>query len=212
MAKAWSAFHDLVLPSLPGAPLPLAEAKIREAAIEFIGGAQLWRAMLTQFSTVAGTGTYALSGMPAHSAVHELSACWCEDEELTPLALEDRDRAFPDWRRLRELPACFFRLDPDTISLLAVPNAAYQIDVEAALKPARDATDMADWIFERFAPDIACGALAMLMEIPAKPYSNPDQARVQRARFERALEDARAAQAGSFARSALRTRAVFGLR
>jgi hypothetical protein len=85
--------------------------------------------------------------------------------------------------------------DRRSLSLWPMPKADAEIDVLVALKPSMAAFDFPDAVFNHHADDIAQGALARILRMPACDWTNPVLAQS----FEDGF-NARAAKAASQAR------------
>lgn len=208
---ALTAFYDYVLPEVPGCEAELALQHIRRAAKDFYTRTRIKKVDLTGFSTVAGTATYALAGVPAGHVVSEMLRVARDGLPITPMNGEDRDSVYPGWEGKTDVPDYFYLLDSENLTLFATPDSAYAITLQASVAPSNAATTVDDWVFEQHQHTLTAGALASLLAIPKKPWTDPATAGYYAGLYRSAVPDALRKVSQGRARAALRTRAAFGL-
>lgn len=189
--KAWSAFYPDVLIELPGAPLPLVDHWLRNAAIEFCERSKAYRLDLAALDTVAAQMGYAVTPPDGLEPIEILSVTY-DGEPLTvqaPGALSDR---YGDWQAEVGTPEYFTQQDGATLLLVPAPAdaAVAALKIKAAVKPSPTATGIDDWLFSRWRTAIASGCKAHLLLMADKPWSNPDRATLNAGRFEEAIAKA----------------------
>lgn len=181
--KLWADFYDGVMPELPGLPSGTpADFFIKRAAIEFCDRSLKWQVEIPAFATVADTGTYSLAAPVAGAMVAKIMEIRYLDKELdpaTPAQLRARYGSGRDWRGVTgETPTYWTSERPNQVTIVPAPDAvvADAISGWAAIKPADDATGLDEVIWREHFQTICNLAKAMAMEVPKKPYSNPQRA------------------------------------
>lgn len=159
--------------------------------------------------------------LPSGTAVAKGLKAWLNDNVIEPISEDDLDTEFNNtdfgwvgvnWRTDVKLPTRWYIQDDGTVGLALAPNATGALRILCALKPTRASTSFPTWIYERYVNVIAHGAKAKLMEVPKKPYSDPQLAGYHMGKFHDGVSEARLRSAKSATRAPLRTHTVFGLR
>ena len=181
----WQSFHSLVMPELPGCPILTVDSALALSAADFCARTQMWREMADAIKTRSGEPRYDLSG----SAIIE-AVVWAAigATQLAPtlemhVSVTDRTR--------RGTPTQYWVENDTVLYLYPVPDGAYTVSVEVALKPSRTALGVEDWIFETWADAIVSGAIAQLARVPNKEWSNPDLAVYHTMQFDYSVSTAR---------------------
>lgn len=175
--SALSAFHDLLLPELPGCTIAMVNLHLRETAREFCAKTSAWREPLAAVNTVAAQAGYALA-TPTNSELVRVT-------ELTVNSIllwrhSDHDRAgtatevIPQY--LIDQPPFTFDENLSTITLATdeIPTAAVVggLVVEAALKPTAAAATLPDFLLTKYGDAIRYGTLSRLMVMGKKPWGD----------------------------------------
>lgn len=166
----WSDFSPYVMPYVIGCPMPLMEAHVRDAAIEFMQETKCWVRTLDPELT----GTTADVDLSPDSAlarifdVHSVKVDGAETE---------------------------FTVSPDFTFVTIKPIRDAGIDVVATVAQVLkdDATQLPDE-FKHYARHIAHGAIASIKRLPGQPFSSPDDADEMRFRARIRTEAARLAR------------------
>jgi hypothetical protein len=192
-------FLPFVTPYLPGVSDPMAEQAIVSACIEFCG-----RSLLVQNTSWedAVVGESALDvEEPSMQSLSKVLAVFHLDVKLTPRSREmvarghaARGLAITGVTTTDGTPTEWFNRDPaePVISVYPAPDTAGvgAFTIVAALQPTRGATKVADVLYDDFAEDIAAGAIARLLLMPAQPFTAPNLAKPYRDQFRGAISAA----------------------
>jgi len=147
--------------------------------------------------------------IPAHTEALRLVEAWVDGDKLAEIAEEDL-ASESSWWTQTGAPVGFVRTGPDSYRLWPMPSAAVDVQrPKIAIMPALGATEAGDVLYDRYGSQIARGAAAQLMLMPAKPWSNPKLAGVYEQQFQAAVDRASFDQATNFGNRALRTRAYY---
>jgi hypothetical protein len=179
--KAWSLFLKDVMPHVPGCPEPVAEHALLRAAQEFFDTTRLWKVWLGDLTTEADTTEYPLL-LEEKSELVRLERATLDGREIEVRA---EDELPADWLTYPSTVCTgVHTTDRETVVLVPAQAADLVLKVQASLKPANNATGVADEVFDHCVKQIACGAVAALMEHSGKTYSDPVGAGVWRTRFD----------------------------
>lgn len=105
------------------------------------------------------------------------------------------------WRILTGSPPVFYyQPQPNTVRLVPIPNVAMtqQLTITYALKPAREATEVDDFIVENWYETLVHGAIGELLSIKQKPWSNIKLAKDYIAMFDDGIADIVGDRVGGF--------------
>lgn len=187
-----ASFLPFVVPYLPGVSDPMAEQAIVSACIEFCG-----RSLLVQNTSVenAVVGESDVDvEEPAMMALVKVLAVYHLDAELKSRAREmvlrgtaARGEAIAGVTSTTGTPTEWFNRDPSSpvVSVYPAPSeaATAAFTIVAAHQPTRTATKVADVLFDDYAEDIAAGAIARLLLMPAQPFTAPALSKPYRDQF-----------------------------
>lgn len=161
--KPLSAFLPDLMPLVPSCPEPVAEHAVRRAAQRFCEMTRAWRVTLDPVIAVRNIVEYDLE-LPAQAELVRLEAAKMGTERIaiaTPAAaLAGGTEAF------------IYCPDGKTLQLNPKPQATQQIVITANLKPANGATDVQDFLADRYMEVIARGAASTLKQHPSKAYTD----------------------------------------
>lgn len=165
-----SDFGPYVMPYVIGCPLPVMEAHVRDAAIEFMQETKCWVRTLDPELT-GSTAEVDLSPDSALARIFDVHGVKVDGTESA------------------------FTVSPDfsfvTIDLNREPGIEVVATVAQVLKD--DATQLPDE-FKHYARHIAHGAIASIKRVPGQPFSSPDDADETRFRSHIRAESARLAR------------------
>ena len=180
--RALSDFLPFVTPYAPGVSDPMAEQAVLSACIEFCN-----RSCLVQNTSWedAVVGQSALDvEEPSSMTLVKVLAVYHLDVRLTPRSREmvarghaARGDAINGVTTTPGTPSEWFNRDPQdpVISVHPAPDTAAvgAFTIVAAHAPTRAAARVADVLYDDYAEDVAAGAIARLLTMPAQPFTNP---------------------------------------
>lgn len=156
-------FLPMVLPFARGASDLAAMTEVRNAAIEFCKKTKVWRELLEPQNLVAGVPDIELP-LPDGSDLVEIAEVFYHRDPLDPVA-EDDLKLRGIYPGKTGTPECYthhgdlFILRVAPIPMISETQA---LTVRAVLMPPRDADELVDVLFRRYATEIADGALERL--------------------------------------------------
>lgn len=201
------AFLPKVLPYAPGCPEPTAFEHIRDAAGDFCEATRLWR-----FDDTFDVGDDPnIICTPQGAIIHEIERCDFNGAKLEPRGLGWLDDHYPQWRSDTNTttgqPQFFTQVYPNTIRV--VPHCTGRLKVWLRLKPAEDADQLPDFLFQEYGTLIGWGALAGILMLPNQTFSDPNRATFFQAKFDQALGRKSKLQSSGQQRAPIRTKANF---
>lgn len=161
---AFNALHNLIVPYLPGADIPILDNSIRKVVREFMKRTTIIRETFV-FPTVDGSSGYQL--LPTFGQVASIIAVW-DDPAADPLkvATEEMRRNVPKGR-----PTHWFQTIPGVINLYPQPDGVYTITANAALTLTQTDTQLPEELVANYGEELTAGVLAMMMSMPGKPWT-----------------------------------------
>ena len=202
MAKAWSAFYPDVIPDLPGAPFPLVDHHLRNAAIDFCERSKALVVDLDPIDAVSGLQAYDLP-LPSGTDLVEIAGARFSGKKITPKSPAYLDANREDWNTEQGTPEHYTQQGKDSLLLVPIPqvDAATAIKIKAAVKPSNTSTGVDDWFYAQFRKAIAAGCKAVMMAMPDEKWSNPDRVALNAGIFDAAANDATGDAANGFTRA-----------
>ncbi len=184
----WADMRSRVLRKAPECPSFRLDDALKEAAQEFFETSKVWRSSRgTLLTTVADTLAYAYTA-PTNAEVHCVVSAWDGDEELDVALPGEQDDAD------QTTEADDFKVGAratDTLYITQIPvTAANVIAGVLAFKPSAAAVGIPTAAWTRWGEQIACGAAAMLVTEPLKPWSQPGTYAFLRAQFDDGIRSA----------------------
>lgn len=213
MATALTAFLSEVMPSVPGCPHPVAINAVRSAARELCEKAPIWKNTPTAINVVAGTMEYAFAPATGTLVAGVVFAAY-NGNEIFPKTEQQLDAIDPAWRTTSSGdPKYYTQLSQRQIALVPKPGTTLSggLVLRVSLKPSPTATTVDDSVYEEWREEIAAGALARLMMMPNKPWTNQDEAVFQAGLFMNGIRKAQKRAEDSYMPRAHRTISYGGL-
>lgn len=170
--KPLSAFYPRILPYLPNCPEPLVDQVLVNAAIEFAEASLTLRQNLDSFRTVVGKVEYDLDPPTKYHDINRVMGVTLNGKELSPGMFEAIRNDLPT---ATAIPRGFYTDRTDntfTLRLSPPPDKVYPVTVAVTLRPARNATQLDDDLFNIWIDPIVSGAIARAMQIPDQPFTN----------------------------------------
>lgn len=187
--KTWSDFLPAVRLHLPGCPEFAIEDAIRIAAIEFFSRTRVWRGKRIVISTtITGQQDYPVINNPDDSGLNTIQAAWVGDREINVESPSDDIDYYPGQTDAGYSIGITGRA---MVSLDPAPNIDGEVilaTVSYALTEV--APGIADAFYSRWHEAIEKKAMHDLMIQVGKPWSNPQMAVFNLARWERLKDEA----------------------
>jgi len=162
--------------NVPDCPKALIVEAIRQKVIEFCQRSLFLRQELDSFYTVADDNEYDLSP-PVDTTIAQLLMLKVNKRELEPKTQDDMEY--------------FFLKNTNTAILVPKPIGVYPVRILVALKPTQAAQGVDEIIFEEYKDAIKHGALAYLMLMAEKTWSNPNMSAFYQSQFDAAIQESK---------------------
>lgn len=203
----YSDLLDDVLPSLAADPSdPVTEHAIKRAVIEFCAVSWVWKHLPDAIDVTAGEAVYDLEPLPGTDVAMVMSVA-LGDQSLDAKSVDWLDANVAGWRTVASTPRYFTQVDTEQLILAQVPDATVTggLTLTLALQPSQNSTGFPAWIANQHLYALASGAIARLMLMPGKPWTDLANGQDHRNKFESATANARANAVFGLGRSSLRT-------
>lgn len=201
----YSDMLDEVLPLLAADPSdPVTENAIKRSAVEFCATSWVWKYLTDPVQTTPGEPLYMLDALPGSDVATVLSV------ELGGIPLECKTVEWLNaneqgWRTRRGTPRYYAQVDTEEVMLAPVPDTAAELTTTLALQPSHTSTGIPKWIFTQHIYTLVDGALAKLMLMPGKPWSDAQNGAMRLSSFEKGMANASAVSANALGRAVTRT-------
>lgn len=184
----WADMRSRVLRKAPECPSFRLDDALKEAAQEFFETSQVWRSSRgLLLTTVADTLDYDYTA-PTNAEVHAVISAWDGDDELDVALPGEQDDA--DQTTTTDEFKVGAR-QTDVLYLTQLPKTAgTEVYGVLCFRPSTDAVGIPTEAWSRWAEPIACGAAAMLVTEPLKPWSQPNTYSFLRKMFEDGISQA----------------------
>lgn len=156
----------LITPFAPGCPTVVIEMHLAESAAKFCDKAKIWRIDIDVDTTTAGEPDYEVD-LPSNTKLADVLFFKVDGRLMTRVT--DRLQEPSDDQAA---PNSFAIYNDNLIRLYPTPDAAYSFKGTAVIKPSVRAKGIDDFLFETHRRVIAYGALAELLMIPGKDWSD----------------------------------------
>lgn len=191
-----------VVPHVPGCPLPMVDAAILKAVIDFCIRSRAYRFNPAAITTVAGTADYTIADLPTGYEIAWLLSAELDD---VPLQIAASGVLPLGWETETGAPSYALRKSATQIGLRVVPDSAGSLLVRLALRPSAAATTYPDELHALYQEGIAAGALARIWAQPKQAWTNMEMVSDARSRFEDAIASAEYRADRGFANAPART-------
>lgn len=209
--KSYEEFFSWVLPEVAGCPEITAIQSIRDSVIQFCELSLIHQVDHDPISVTAKISDYDIESPLTYCRVVKVMKAFYKGKEL--------DAAGPDevvdpavyntniggYTPSYSTPTAFFQKDTTSLTLMPIPDQtlASAITMRIALVPTRNSNSCEDFLFEQWVEPISAGAVARLQLSSGRPYSNPQAASANQARFMSGVNVARSRAVRGFNRSSL---------
>ena len=169
-------FLPEVLLEAPGVPNPVAINALRNSCYDFCRDSLLWNETQESIPIIAGTATYQLDAAMGAQIVAVLSLNINEQYSVLPWPLDAVVAARPAWASASGPVKGFVQPQPDTVTLIAVPDTAGYFVPTVAYAPTRNATSVDERLYNQYLETIKYGALWKLKMMSGQPWADPASA------------------------------------
>lgn len=184
-------YEDLlpeILPGVRNCPDSTIEQHIRSAVIDMCEKTEIYQAELDPVTTIEGIYEYDLEP-PTGTTVHRIRHAIYKGNSLEPVSSGLLEQRRPKWRDEDGTPEYFIKQGQSRFWLVPVPNEtiANAVILRAVLKPSHESTACDDYIMNDFRDTIVNGALARLLRVPRRDWTDYQAAAVYNSLYEEQL-------------------------
>lgn len=167
-----------VMPYANGCGEPVAIHHIRQAAISLCQRTKLWRHESSVTVTAAGNDALVA---PVDAEIYEIEGAYYSGRYIDPISRAELKEKYSNWRDWTPGdPQFITQAMPDSIRL--VPSFDGVVVVDLFLQSSEQAETLPDFM-SKYARVLGWGALAEILLLPNKPFSNPELAMLNQNRF-----------------------------
>lgn len=178
-------FFPHILPYVPNCPEIQATNAVRNACIEFCKKTNFLQLDMDPITTIANQPTYDID-VPNGYVLGQIDIIWFNGTRIVRKSLADIEKRYGrQWNLIAGTPECYTQLDPDTITFAPIPDQSLPgiVTGRFSVIPERLSSYIDSSLLERYAEEIADGAIARLAATPEQPYTNPSFAMERRKMF-----------------------------
>lgn len=202
----WDYWLDEIMPSMTGLEIQFAIKHIRGAAIDFCEQSYAWRFDPIAININANQRQYSLSASFDDTEIVRVEQVFVSGKQITVTSMSGLAQHNINFINVKGTPTQYTQEFTERISLYPLPDKGIVggLTYKISLRPSRIADGMHDSIGKRYFDAIAHGAKARLLEIPSKPWSDPNLAAYHRAKFDMVVARARDEVSSGYGRGAKR--------
>jgi hypothetical protein len=199
-------FLPKIMPSATGVSEPTALDAIRDTVAEFCRRTRLWR--FDETFDVSTADSQAIAA-PYGALLLDIERIDFNGIKLDPISTQWLDSYVPNWRSADPSGNAkwYTQIDRGTITL--VPACAGTVRTWVTLELSQDAEQVPDFIADQHRETIASGALARILMLPGKPYSNPNLAQARKVAFDADIDSLKSQVISGQQRARVGSRAQF---
>jgi hypothetical protein len=208
--STWSAWDDEVATRVHGARLTFIRHQVKLAAIDFCKRAWPWIVDQGPISIAATQNEYDWEP-PANTQIVRVLQAWLDKRPIYPKTRNELSDLYGDYMRADGPTQYYIQDTPNSFILVPRPNSTSSDGVTAkvAIAPKRSATGLDSKIFDRYHDEIADGAVARLLVMSKKPWTDMNLGAAMTSKFDDVISAAKTEIIRSFAGARLRNRAQF---
>lgn len=172
--KTWDDYLSDIRPYLPECPDLVIRGTVKDVAAEFCEETECWIES-ADLTVVPSEREIPFASLIVPTTVTIVHPVWLgnEDGEIEPRTPRWLDRNRPGWRYANGAPEFYTMPVRGTVMLLAPhPETSLTLQAEVAVKPSDLATEGPDDLYEDYRVPIQAGVIAVLADIPNKPWTN----------------------------------------
>ena len=175
MIATWEQFLPYMAVQLADCPDIVIFDALRKSAFKYCYESYCWQQDNDPIGVRAGLFEYDLD-YPNGTIVAHLMSVKFKGIPLYPKSAEQLDLLIPSWHEAEATPLYYHRLTDSTIRLVPMPSTTESavLETKVVLAPsASDGTGVDTDVFNRYATAISQGAMALLMIMPGRKWTNP---------------------------------------
>lgn len=172
--KTWSFWLPDLLPHLPDCPIPVVERALLRAAQDFMRGSRIWKITLPPIPVTIGIESITIP-MDADKDLVRIEEAWLDGDRLMLITPDELDGDYDDdWTLHTGTPTSLVQYVPGVVTVYPKPLSAALtgLKLKVSVRPSESAIGIIDEISVKYRDALECGALARLMAMPGKAWTN----------------------------------------
>lgn len=193
--QPYSTFVKDVAPYVTNCPTPVITNALQHAGNEFFRRSLAYRVWLDAFDMTASQHEYVLTGFPTGTQLSHTLYVSCDGTALDAVTHEELnayDSQYPTTTSTRPAYYAFIKEPRLLVSPVPTETVASAFRVFVAVEPTLDATGVEAAFMDEYKDYLIGGALARILMIPDRHWTDPSAASVYRGKFVAGIEYARA--------------------
>lgn len=192
--QPYTEFVKDMAPYVTNCPSPVMVDALRHASVEFFRRSLAYRVWLEPFDLTTDQNEYVLTGFPTDTHLAHVLSVSCDGTDLEAVThdeLNSYDNKYPTLTGTR--PAYYAIIKEPRLLVSPVPTetVASAFHVFVAVEPTVDSAGLEEVFMDEYRDYLIGGALARVMMIPGRHWSDPSAASVYRSKFTLGIEYAR---------------------
>lgn len=187
--SAWSAFYPWVLTKVKGAPQPLVDQALRDAAREFCLRSRAWE-VKSAAVTSNGTTRQRSFVFPADAELVRVERASIGGKPWEILNSDATPDDVDETKQVEVYTDTLVVVSKTAYQLWPIPASGKAIVLHLSLRPTMAATQVGDVIYEEYGSPMAQGAVARLKAMTGRDWFDADGAVIADAQFEAGVHSA----------------------
>lgn len=185
---AYSAYIPDVVVYAPGCPGPTIIDALRKTAAAFFFSSGVYRTWVTPFDLTISTTTYAIDAKcPTGTEVVDIMELRCVGADVGVKSHEEFDALDPEWPSKTGTYAQYFTMldSKNAFNIIPIPSATVvnAFTMQISVCPTLTSTGVEQVHFELWKDQIIDGALARILSIPKRPWTDMKEANERHGRY-----------------------------
>lgn len=199
-------FMPQIAPKAPACPVPSAHVAILQTASDLCARTKLWRhsdqCYVNDLDDIQFTP-------PDGSVVVDFESVLFNDAELEPKTAKWMDQCMRGWRHgdIPGYPKYFSQTNFGNLRI--APIEIGMVTINAFIKPAMNAEQLPDFLFQQYGELIAWGALGRILSTPDQPFTSFEAGSAYLQAYEQKLQSLMFKSTTGQQRARMRTRAYY---
>lgn len=196
--STWADFYPWVMQEVKGITTDYADKHLRASAADFFERSKSYIVDLAVQATTAGNSDYTYN-LPANTDLVKVLEAYVNGAEA---GTENQYRS-------REARTGVYALSPTQYSVYPTPSADGTVAIRAAIKPGALSTGIPDEYFSQHVEAIAWGAMARMLAVSGKPWTDLNAASNYASQFITKASEAQSKALKSYGKARTRARANY---
>lgn len=190
--------YPYVVPDLPGCPDETLRQAFVLTAIDFCQKTLVWNEIADAVQLVDGVSDYDID-YPSGAIAQTVTGVWCGEMELIPKSISELNDEIPNWRAATSNRPRYYNSPADwgSIRVYPIPSGIAEatprptITLRGTFLPKLSATELPNFMAERFLDCLTSGVKGRLMLQPRQTWTDAQLGAYHKGQYEELRTDAR---------------------